>query len=74
MTTVWFLLASVCEMDTHVNRRGSVARCGEGRVAGSEVGHGGEEGQHLAIDVDAQGTDGEDVAADVEFAVAERGE
>lgn len=43
-------------------------------VAGRAVRLGGEQGQHLAEHVDAQGADGEDLAAEVEFAVAEGGE
>lgn len=49
-----------------------VGRGGGG--AGRGVGLWGEEGEHFFVDVDAEGADGEDVAADVEFAVAVCGE
>lgn len=54
---------SVCEMDPRVQRRGR-----------REIRLWSEEREELVVDVDAEGADGEDVAAEVEFAVLERGE
>lgn len=54
------LQAGVCKVDIGVEgvcRRGGL------------VGQWGKEGEELAVDVDAQGAEGEDVAAEMEFAV-----
>lgn len=57
------LQAGVREVDVQV----------EGR-RGRHVGRRSEEREHFLVDVDAQGADGEDVAPEVELAVAERGD
>ena len=57
------LQTGICEMDSWVERR----------VGWWDIGLWSKEREEFLVDVDAEGTDGEDVASEMEFAVLEGG-